>query len=240
MFGKLLRACHRSSHVLSVGGALFLLCMICCRVEASGRATEIQGKAATSRAPASREVIADSDQPLAFAYYVGHNKTGLSLTGKYTSFDFKVLKDSDAKVKPDEFVKMWGTRDGMAALAQALADMLAGEQVKMRRMDASTMPSGGPVDAAAIFAGDKATHLVTVRFADGKAVFEVFAVEEAGCTATPLGGSCSCTASGPGSYSCTSGTNPSTGINWAKCTDSTGTTNCTWNGTLCGCSGAAQ
>lgn len=195
------------------------------------------------RAESAVPVIEDSEQALAVGNYVGQRDDGtvslaVGLKGANVSYRFEVLAEADSVLEPKDLSSMWGTRDGKAALAQALEDMLAGGRVSTRRLDASTGGFQGPVEAAAIFERDGvATHLLVVHFENDNAVFEELAVAGLFCNAAPQGGDCGCSASGSGK-SCTSGKDTSTGITWAKCTDSTGTTDCTYNGHLCACADA--
>lgn len=236
MFGMPLRACHRSSHVLSVGGTLFLLCMICCRVEASGRASSEVAKPSAARGESAVRAVAASERPLAVGYSVGRQNTTVSLTNADTRYEYKVLTGHESALKPESFVRMWGTRDGMAALARALGDMLAGDNVNIRRVNVGIGGLRGPVEAAAVFDDDQVTHLLLVRFEGDTPVFEELAVAAVGCVATPQGGTCSCTATGADAK-CTTGIYQ-TGVYWARCRDSSGAMECTWNGSMCGCTAA--
>jgi len=230
------RTCRRSSRYLSARDALFLSVVLCSGVEGSERAVGEERQLPATRSPSSAQVIADTEKPLSVGYTLGRGETTVSLTSTFISFDYKVLAESDTQLEPERFVRMWGTRDGMGALAQALADLLAGDRANIRTVDVRAGSLRGPVEAAAIFQGDEGVQLLLVRFEGEKAVFEVLAVVTRGCSATPQGGNCSCFATGADAK-CSTGVYQ-TGTYWAKCKDASGTMECTWNGSTCGCTAA--
>jgi len=193
-------------------------------------------------------VIGESERPLSMSYKVGGNEVWVTVGSERTGFtgyrletdpDSKAVKDvplDQSSIKPENFVRMSGTREGMAAIAGALGQMLTDQSPAIRRIKAPTDPVAAEVEGVALFEDEGVVHLLAVRIVGNKPEFEDIGGVAAGCSAElPAGaGGCGCNASGPGS-SCYGGSDGSTGKYWVKCTDAQGTMSCSGGGGSCAC-----
>ncbi len=148
------------------------------------------------------------------------------------------LSEDQEIINPESFVRMSGTRKGMAAISQALAKLVADQPLTIQRVN---IPDGGrswESEGIAIFQADGIVHLVIVRFLGGQPVYEDIGFVAAGCSAQlpPGAGGCSCNASGP-NHSCSQGQNGD-GSYYAKCKDDVSNSNCTGGGGSCACAPA--
>jgi hypothetical protein len=251
-------------HWQVAAAVLTLSFLVCPFVRASERtpqeARRTSAKQTTSpQAPVFRE----SEGHLIMGYHVGRGKTLVTVRGQEEGGDvtyrFEVVPDSDSVsqapkgrvvIKPERFLRMWGTREGMGAMARTLAGMLEDVHLEIRRINPPMDPIPTRIDGVALFEEDDVLHLLSVRIEGDEVVVEDIVVVAAGCTAFPpgSGGSCSCNGDGDGAQ-CSSGTSgiPGGTNSWAKCKDGSGlpspeVTECTYNGSACNCqvSTAAQ
>lgn len=172
---------------------------------------------------------------------VGNEDTGLKSFLMTTNADGKSvapIPKEQQMIKPESLVRIWGTREGTSALLRTLSQMLADAPPIVHRL---TIPGGSissKVEGAAFFEEAGVVHILSVRFENDEPVFEDIGFVAAGCGATVPNHSCFCTASGAGA-SCTSGSNPNGGGDWAKCKDgnvnSPEATTCTGNAGSCSC-----
>lgn len=189
-----------------------------------------------------------SDRPLS----VGHMITEGDVTGlwvtlgdeatgtiKYclgTAFDKNEKLDAQVttKIRPENFVRMHGTRRGMGALATTLGQLLLDESPNISRIKVP-VEGAASIEGVAFFEEDDRVQLLTVRFEEDGAVLEEIGFVATGCVATVPHHTCGCTASG---YDCHAGTNAA-GTHFAKCKDSAGSTYCTGVGGNCSCQNGA-
>jgi hypothetical protein len=150
-------------------------------------------------------------------------------------FDYRAGSGGESIPGPENLDRMWGNDRGVAALADYWSDSLRGRHPRANELSPE---NGVPlrVEGAALFRrGDEAALWVVTLAEDGQFVLHgAFGLFFAGCTGTPPGGDCSCTASGSGAE-CETWTDPATGRANARCTDSSGTSLCTAKGGRCGC-----
>lgn len=194
-----------------------------------------------------------STRPVSVGYYMTNEGkvTGLSIIvgkeetgvvqynlGSVIDKNATPISDSPATIKAESFVRMDGTARGMAAIASALSGMLTRQPPAISKIEAPIEPAVARIEAVAFFEDADVVRVLTVRFDGEEPAFEEMGfVAAGGCSATVPGHGCSCSASGSG-YNCKAGTNPDTGVAWAKCKDDSGATGCTGSGGSCNC--AAQ
>lgn len=172
---------------------------------------------------------------------VGTEETGLIKYSLGSASDKSVVRahDDTSKIDPVNFVQMHGTRKGMAAISNTLAQMLSNEATTIDKIKSPT-EGAAKIEGVAFFEEAGAVRLLTVRFERDEPIFEEIGFVAYGCSAALPGASsgCSCNASGTGS-SCYGGSEGSTGTYWVKCTDAQGTMTCTGGGGSCNCQGVA-
>jgi len=196
------------------------------------------------------QVISESERPLTMGYKVGGNEVWVTVGSEATGFtgyrletdpDSKSVKDvplDQSSIKPESFVRMSGTREGMAAIAGALAQMLTDQSPAIRSIKAPTDPVAAKVEGVAFFEDEGVVHLLAVRIVGNKPEFEDIGGVAAGCSVSlpSTAGGCGCNASGAGS-SCVGWTGTDNKYH-VKCTDSAGTMNCSGGGGGCECAAA--
>ena len=194
-------------------------------------------------------VIGESERPLSMGYKVGGNEVWVTVGSEGTGFTgYRLETDPDSKsvtdvpfdqssIKPESFVRMSGTREGMAAIAGALAQMLTDQFPAIRRIKAPTDPVSAKVDGIAIFEEEGVIHLLSVRFLENGPVFEDIGGVASGCFSNlpPDAGGCGCTAGQGGTCTGYSGTDNKYHV---KCTDAAGTMECSGGGGSCTCAAA--
>ena len=141
-----------------------------------------------------------------------------------------------ANIKPENFVKMTGTRQGLAAITRVLSQILADQAPPIRKRPSPTPGTGSAgvkIDAFAIFEEASVVHLLTAQIGDeDEPQLEEIGFVAVGCTATlsNAAGGCTCSATNGTCKKWESG-----GIEYAKCTDAGGTTTCSGSGGACTC-----
>lgn len=154
---------------------------------------------------------------------------------------FTAIPDDGEPLRPKQFTRMWGSREGMAILASTLAELFSGVDVNVERISPPHLHIYSDIEAVAAFEDGEVTRILVARIEDGEVLLSLYGGTAGPCGASPPGsnGECWCQGNGSGK-SCTTGSNGD-GSTWAKCVDGPNeplpdTTLCTYKSSGdCGC-----
>jgi len=213
MFGS--RPKYRGLWVFGAVACGFAVCSV---TSAANRTPEEAREVPLKPIEHRAQVIQESERPTLLGYYVRGDEVSVTFSteNQQLAYEDACATDTDESLNPEHFVRMWGSREGMAALAEAMSSLLSGKAINVLRSDLLTGTRWGSADGVAIFEEDGVTHLLLVRLDGRETMFEVIVGVATGCSASPPNSSCSCNASGNGA-TCNYGTTG--GVDWAKCRD---------------------
>lgn len=212
---------------------------------ALGGPPQTDGDVVVSAAPAetgSRVIVQTPDRiKVSVTTYAAKERESRVLLGfsdSTQSWEFEVGTNPPPRpLNAEDFRWMWGTATGTSALLETLAEMTRGQAIAAPPLDVAKDGIKAPVAGVAVFEqdGELMLLMVTVDERGGVQKSSMGPIYEARCTATVPGHEgCSCSASGKGA-SCSQWVDSAGGTAHARCSDSTGTVNCTGKGGSCSC-----